>query len=329
MTQASVELKKSVAVFEHAKRREWGLGVLAWETKNKRGYLFENGQLRVLGEGFYSLMLEVERPHDEVVALLKCLKPELDAARAEYGPGPRATRTGAATLSFDDQIAVFHSEYPAGFQDPKWVENHRGQNAKKRLSAHRDPAILAANEKLGARALETRIQEQAFRAIHDDIIALLRETDLVPNTEIALLTTSDPERQRAIALMTSDLLYGKVAFGSRFDHFLALFQQAVSKPAGWQLATAFAALREPRDHFSVRPAMVREQAKWLGLKLSIPKLPAGATYGRCMAMAKLVSAKLTERGETPRDMLDVYDFMRITTRSDSMRRLLEKRRALP
>ena len=53
-------------VFEHIKRRDWGLGILAWEKQSTRGYLFENGQLRVMAEEFYSLMREVDRPHDEV-----------------------------------------------------------------------------------------------------------------------------------------------------------------------------------------------------------------------------------------------------------------------
>src|SRR5258706_5087135 len=155
MTQANLEIQKSIAVFEHAKRREWGLGLLAWETKNKRGYVFENGQLRVLAEPFYALMQEVERPHDEVQALLKCLKPELDAARAEQGPSARIPRHGAASMTFEDQIAVFRAEYAGGFDDPRWMEKQRGTAGKKRAPAHRDAAIAAVKQKICEDAVKT------------------------------------------------------------------------------------------------------------------------------------------------------------------------------
>src|SRR5687768_7790195 len=63
-------------VFEHVKRRDWGLGILAWERQGTRGYLFENGQLRIMAAEFYSFMREVDRPRDEVVALYECLNRE-------------------------------------------------------------------------------------------------------------------------------------------------------------------------------------------------------------------------------------------------------------
>lgn len=329
MTQDLAETHNSFAVFEHEKRREWGLSVLAWESKNKRGYVFENGQLRVLAEPFYAMMREVDRPFDEVQALFKCLKPELDAARAEQGTMIHSAKPPAKSMSFDDQIAVFRAAYPGGFDDARWIEQVRGTNAKKRGVAHRDPAIADVKEKLSARALKTRIADQAFHAIHEDLCTVLRQTDLVPAAELAPIQSADPSRQRAIALMVADLLHGKGAYGPRFDHFLTAFQQTLGKAAGWQLATTWTALLEPSEHVSVRPTALRAQAKWMAPRLSIPKLPNAASYLRCQAMAKLICTKLTEHGEKPRDMLDVLDFVRLTTRPDARQRLTELRRALP
>lgn len=328
MTRMVSEVPKLSSVFEHQKRREWGLGVLAWESKNRRGYVFENGQVRVLAEPFYALMREVDRPLDEVQALLKCLKPELDAARAEQSAVLHTPRPAAASMTFDDQMAVFRKSYPAGFADPLWVEQQRGENAKKRLTAHRAPAIAEAQDKLGARSLKARIAEQAFQAIHDDLYSVLKATDLVPGVELALLAGADPTRQRALSLMVAELLHGKGAFGPRFDHFLATFQQAVKKPAGWQLATTLIALSEPTEHVSVRPAAFRVQAKSMAPRLAIPKLPSAASYMRCLAMAKSISTKLTEHGQTPRDMFDILDFVRVTTGPDARHRLSEIKRAV-
>lgn len=303
--------------------------MLAWESANRRGYVFENGQVRVLAEPFYALMREVDRPLDEIQALFKCLKPELDAARAEQGAAIHTPRPAASAMTFQDQIAAFHAEYPKGFSDPLWLEQQRGVKAGKRVGAHREPAIAEAQEKLSAESLKTRIAEQAFQAIHNDICAVLRATDLVPSAEIAVFASDDPARQRELSLMVNELLHGKGAFGPRFDHFLSAFQQTVKKPVGWQLVTTLVALMDPTDHVSVRPPAFRAQAKMMASRLSIPKLPGAASYMRCVAMAKLLWTKLTEHGETPRDMLDVLDFVRITTRPAARQRLAERKRAAP
>ncbi len=329
MTQMASETPSQYAVFEHQKRREWGLGVLAWESKDRRGYVFENGQTRVLAEPFYSLMRRVERPMEEVRALFECLKPELDAARAEMGTALHNPRSSASSMTFEEQLSVFHAEYPQGFSDPAWLDQQRGANAKKRVGAHRNSAIADAQQRLGAAAFKERIGSQDFAALHADICSVLRATDLVPSGELSLLSTTDPGTQRAIGLMFSELLHGKGAFGPRFDQFLVAFQQIVKKPAGWQLVTTLPALMDPTENISVRPAAFRAQAKLMSRKLLIPKIPSASSYQRCLAVAKLASAKLTERGETPADMLDVLDFIRVTTRPAARARLAERKKAMP
>ncbi len=129
--------------------------------------------------------------------------------------------------------------------------------------------------------------------------------------------------------MIAELLHGKVGFGTRFGQFLAAFQQAVGKPAGWQLATAFTALSEPSEQVCVRPTIFRAQAKLSAPGLSIPKLPTASSYARCLAMVKHLSAKLTDHGETPRDLMDVTDFIRVTTQPEARRKLNERKRAAP
>lgn len=318
MTQATHDIPKQFAVFEHEKRREWGLGVLAWETSTKRGYVFENGQLRVLVRAFYPLMKEVERPAEEVRALIATLKPELEAARAELGTtATTPRRDSGAPMSFEEQLELFRAAFPDGFEDARWVESQRGTGAKKRLVAHRDAAIAEAQKLLGAEVLEARIASQAFRPVQEDIWAVLKHTDLLPSAELALVKTAEADRQRALALMVMELLHGKNDYGTRFDRFVVTFQQAFGKPAGWQFATALPALVDPMEHVAVRPTTFRAQAKWMAPGSSLPKSPNAAGYRRCLAMAKHVSTRLVEHEQQPRDLMDVYDFIRITARPRS------------
>src|SRR5215831_11227084 len=106
MSQPESEARAMIAVFEHTKRQEWGHGIVAWETKDKRGYGFENGRLRIVAEPFFSMMRQVACPDDEARALARCLKPELDAARAEQGPSARVPRSFAGTPTVADQVAI-------------------------------------------------------------------------------------------------------------------------------------------------------------------------------------------------------------------------------
>jgi hypothetical protein len=217
-------------------------------------------------------------------------------------------------MPFDDQLAVFRAEYPEGFQDPLWIETQRGTGAKKRLSRHRDPAIAQAGVELGAAELQARIAQRELRGVSERALSLMRQTDLVSATELAGLTADDAERHGSLATALAELLHGEMGFVARFDRFLAAFQRAFGRAPGWQLATVLPALVHPGEHICVRPASFREQAKWMAPRLALAKLPSGASYMRCLTMAKLVATKLDEQAERPRDLMDVHDFMRVTTR---------------
>jgi hypothetical protein len=314
-------------VFEHVKRRDWGLGILAWEKSSTRGYVFENGQTRILAQDFYALMREVDRPLDEVQALYDSLSRELDAARSAGGadlPGPKRA---IPKMSLDDQIAVFRVEYPQGFQDERWVQAQRGTGAKHRLSTHRDPAIAKAAQFSGA--LDEQLARQRYRAVYDDVLSLLRGSDLVPGPDLKGLENVEPESQRALAVAIRELLHGEAGFATRFDRLVNAFEQVFRRSASWQLATALPALVIPAQHVCIRPSSFREQAKWMAPRLAIPKLPTASSYSRLLSMATTVSARLVDQGEQPRDLMDVHDFIRITTRPAAKKLLLGLKRPSP
>ncbi len=320
MTQAISDNPSGLAVYQHKKRREWGLAVLAWEHRDKRGYVFENGQLRVLVQDFFSMMREVECPSEDARALYETLRPELDAARAQVGAVTQpARRKSTSPLSFEEQIERFHALYPEGFSDPGWVEAHRGSPASRRLGAHRDAAIAEAQQELGAVMLDKRLTGNEYRAIFESMLAVLGRTDLVASAELKALRALEPRGQQALALMTAELLHGPGDRGARLEHFCTAFHVEFGKQPTWQLATALPALVAPEECIVVRPATFRTQAKRTVAGLSLPKFPAAAAYRRALAVAEFVRGRLGELGEKPRDLMDVYDFMLVTLRASSKR----------
>ena len=65
------------SIFAHTLRKEWGIGVLAWEDGGKRGYLFEDGEERTMASGFHQLMRRVEKPNAEQIAAHERLRQRL------------------------------------------------------------------------------------------------------------------------------------------------------------------------------------------------------------------------------------------------------------
>src|SRR5882762_246854 len=103
MTQAANE-SRSPLLFAHTGRKDWGVGVLAWEADGKRGYLFENGEERTMANGYFEKMQRVEQPSASERAAYARLQGIL-AARAKASA---STQLGA---TFADQVAKFREVY--------------------------------------------------------------------------------------------------------------------------------------------------------------------------------------------------------------------------
>jgi hypothetical protein len=295
------------SLFTHRLRAAWGVGVFAGETDGKRRYLFENGEERTLAGGFHDMMRRVEKPDAEQQATYARLRAEL--ARREHGD--HAAPSKPSGFAFPDQLARLHETYPAGLSDPKWTAESRGEGAEIRAPRHRQPTIRDAQEKLSREALTSLIKGQQFAKVWEQVVAVLRQTDLVPSAQLKLKAVGG-EAERDLALALRELLYGKAVFGTRFDHYLAAFQAAFGQPPHWELATALSALVHPTEHVCVDPAVFRKQLKASSSRRTIPAQPSSAGYASCLALARLVANKLAEQGEIPRDLLEVRDFVAFT-----------------
>jgi hypothetical protein len=302
-----------LVLFTHKLRADWGVCVLAGEADGKRRYLFEDGEERRLVGEFDQMMDKVDSPDANQQAVYLRLKAQL-ATR-----GCDAAQPARCEAGFLEQLARLRLTYPAGFQDPKWISETRGDGAELRVPRHRQAMIQDAQARLARDTVASLAKHQHFGELWAEVVAVLRETDLVPAAH--LTSTQSADAQRTLALALCELLHGKRVFGTRFDKYVFALRTAFGQAPSWELSTAVCSLVHPTEHVCVEPMLFGRQLKVTPSRRSIPSLPNGAGYANCLSIARQVAKRLTEQGEVPRDLLEVRDFMAFTLpRSPNRRR---------
>lgn len=291
-------------LFSHALRKDWGVGVLAGEADGKRRYLFEDGEERTLANGFEQLMKQVERPTPEQRLALARLQGLL-AGRAKNG-GDGAKPAGFA---ISKQLAKFRETYAAGFSDPSWLEDVRG-GASGRVRI----ALTAAEDRLSAKALDSLASQRGSADAWQVARDILAASGLVPTAQLARTL---PSGDQGLSDAIRELLHGTGSYDERFDQFVSMFKTAFGAPPGWELATALSALVHPLDHVCVDATMFKKQVKAVSAQRAVPAQPSASGYATFLSVARLIANKLSERGEVPRDLLDVRDFIVFTLKPAS------------
>jgi hypothetical protein len=295
------------SLFAHTTRKDWGIGVLAWETGGKRGYLFEDGEERTMANGFHNLMRKVEQPSpDQKAASVRLQRLLMARANAQ------STSPGANGLNFSHQLMSFRDSYPAGLLDPKWVLDIRGEGAEQRSPRHRSSLILSAQEQLSVSVLDALIANQQYEELYDLIVSVLSHTDLVPSAQLKKSKTANRDRQRDLANSARELLYGTQPYAQRFDRYVAALAAYSGEPTRWEMATALSAVVHPSEHICIHPMNFRLQLKAAGSRETIATRPNCAAYTRLLAVARVIAKKLGDQNELPRDLLDIHDFIRAT-----------------
>ena len=306
-------------LFIHKKRREWGRALLVWERNEKRGYLFEDGQEKVMARGFYGLMEEIEVSAEELAALQKRLgvTPDRSVSRSASKP----------SLTFPEQLQVFRTLYPQGFQGDAWQAKFRGAEGVRRIKRHRTAAIVEVQQRLEHKKVSALLHQQQHEKFWHMAAEVLCHTDLVPTAVSGKLQAVNAEQARLLAQNLADLLHGPGPFEGRFDGFARSVKASLRLPS-WQLVTAPLALLNPDEHFCVRPASLRDQVKQMAPGVTLERWPSSIQYNTLLALARQVREKLLAAEQAPRDLFDVYDFVRVTT-SPSARRSLGARPQSP
>lgn len=308
-------------LYQHTKRPEWGLAILAWDRGSRRAFQFEDGKLRVFKQGYYEMVKEVDRQVERASETVAELERKLGAARSP-GLAAAAHTTEEAPIRFEDQLRIFAIEYPEGFKDLAWSRGKRGEEGGRRLKRHRDAAIKEAQRSLSEERLTGLLDEEKFDDILDDAVAILDSTDLVTRKQTQLVTGLAPAMRRGFAHGLVELLFADAAYQLRFERFVAALSRSRRGTPAWQLVTTLPALVHPTEHVCVRPASLRKQALQLIPDFSYSTTPNAPLYTRFLEVAQKTREALEAAGQAPRDLLDVHDFIAETMRP-SAKKLLE------
>jgi len=297
----------SDVLFQHTSRPEWGLAILAWELDDKRGYQFEDGQLRVFKSDYFKLLEPVDRPIDESVRVLAELGRALGRERA-------TKRLGAthAPIALADQVQYFSSLFPDGFEGAQWAKKHRGGDARSALKRHRDPVIQRASELFSSERLAAHVASGQADVIVGDMLRVIESTDLVSKSHAAGMERLDGAAAADVVGALAALMSDSTDVTTTFDAWVAALTRGLRRKPSWALATAFPALAQPDRFTAVKRTTFACAAAWLAPNLSIGERPTGRVYHRLLDMIETLTNKLVEAGLRPRDRMDVYDFVQVT-----------------
>jgi hypothetical protein len=215
--------------------------------------------------------------------------------------------------TFQGQLNYFLQQFEDGFAGAKWQRHSRGALAARRLKRHRDLALEEAQAKLSRSAMDARLSDHQHPELWQDFVQVAGNTDLVNAKGLASVSPAEPREAAELTKALRHCLYGEGPFEARFQRFLSACQSVSRGPVSWPLLTLAPALLFPDEHVCVQLNVFREQARWMAPRLLRSGAPSPATYARFLEMARLVSRKLAEAGIAPRDLLDVTDFMQLTT----------------
>jgi hypothetical protein len=305
VTRTSQE--QPASIFRHCKRGDWGLALLLWERDGKRGFQFEDGEVRIIAEDYYRLLEEAPGSDPEIVESLAGM-----AAKAGHQSPAKSKRARAADAPKPpDQLAVFLDRYPGGFEDPAYVKKHRG-GAGRRLKRHRQPAIDEAQELLSKEAIDACIASGKHDEVFSRWIDVLSGTDLVSKSHLDPLKKTRPTQELAQAMC--ELLHGDASIAERFDLFLQELGRSGFRTSSWPLLTTALALVHPTLHVCIRPSVFETQARSIAPALGTAGQPGGERYSQYLEMCLGLRDQLIELGGNPQDLLDLYDFVWLTLR---------------
>jgi hypothetical protein len=308
----SIKPDSDGSLYRHVKRPEWGAAILAWERNDTRAYQFEDGQLRKIRKGYYTLL----EPIDDFDGPEEAVRTNLERAVTSEDDVARPIQKSVCT--FDQQVALFTRLYPKGFEDPDWIDEHRHDADGAALKRHREPSVTDAKEALSAERCATLISENAHEALTDSIIDVLAGTDLVPISHVKTLRKLDEDDKRALAEAAADLLHGERRFEERFGDYLQLLTRFLGDAPSWRVATALPALVHPDEHVSVRRSAFARQAGSIAPTARYSRKAKVSSYRNFRRVAIGVKERLEAAGHEPRDMLDVHDFVWTTLRNSSL-----------
>lgn len=303
---------EEVVLYRHSKRPQWGVAILAWEKDTRRAYQFEDGRLRRIKKGYYKLMQpadDVDRARDTIVRSLR------NALKANRGKVD--TKVQDQVAPFDDQVDLFITMYPGGFQDEQWIEDHRTTSGRA-LKRHREPVVNDTRDLLSKERCDELIEGGRHEDLVESALDILAATSLVAISHVKTLRRISDEEKVEFAERIRDLLHGEGDFDERFDAYLDFLTEVFAGRPSWRLATALPALMYPDHHVCVRRSAFTRQAGAISPMARYSKRATVRSYKNFRRVAQVVKKRLAKKGHEARDYLDIYDFVWDTLRDSAL-----------
>jgi hypothetical protein len=280
------------------------MAIMAFERRDRRGYQFQDGELRVFKKGYYDLFEPVKRDDINAQNIVKNLKSMLKQANIarEYDLKKRGNSVPA--VDFTALHDIFVQEYPKGFSTDEYLKKIRGRDQKRRIKRHRDKAIIDARERLSPNALHAMAEAGDHAGVRDTLLDVLTKTDLVTKKKLEPLRKLEERDLPVLTRELRNMLYGTGPYEARFERFVNALARSGEK-VSWSLATAPSALIRPEECFYVKASVSKELVKRYSPNIGWNTRPTGWLYGRIAGIAHELAEQAKEAGDAPSDLLDV------------------------
>jgi hypothetical protein len=228
------------------------------------------------------------------------------------------SRAASMMFSIEEQGQLLLGLFPEGFVGKRWLGRHRGIGAKKTLKRHRDACVAAAQEALAAPSLAAAVADGTSPKLWTDIVRLLEGTDLAPPREVKALGQRADRAERALtvalaALLDPEALSVEAEFKTRFSNYVTELRSLLGRTPSWQLTTSLLALYSPSRYLCINTTSFGRQRTWMGDSPIRSRKPNAVDYQKALTTATRIEQELQRLGLSPADLLDVYDFIRLST----------------
>jgi hypothetical protein len=199
--------------------------------------------------------------------------------------------------------AKFLRHFPEGFRDETYVDWERDYkwNAHKRWEAA-----------LGEEQFRRLLSAGEHETITARAIAIESRTNLLFSFEKMALRDAikSPAGARAFSQGLFEFLHGSGSIVARFETWcgaVSRLPRRQTRVLTWPIVTVFGFLAQPKQHFYLKPNVIRRAFEAYGLAFAYRSRPNAVTYRELLALARTVKRDLAVM--QPRDMIDIQSFL--------------------
>lgn len=309
-------------LWTHSRRPQWGVGLLTAAGDGRRRLQFQDGRIRTFKEGFYHLL----EPFDGSETAAAVVQEELERKHRTLQSDAKELEKAKAkppVMTFEEQLRVFRSFFPQGFEDPAYIDAWR--NAEAARKRHVDPVLEDARGVLDADTLaKASVRGEAAPAF-EALLGLLKRTSLASPSKVVqpLSALDEAARTDIVSALHGVLSAAEEDLEERMRAWLLALDADGRVAVTWSMATLPLALADPQNHGCIKPRALRKQARVLGTDALVRRLPSPLGYAAARRVNGELAAALTQAGLQPGDSFDLRAFAWETLRPRGLARLAE------